>query len=241
MKNKLHFQRFEIKYQIPPELIQGLVPEFLKYTDVDPYAKNLPDGAYTISSLYYDSQGLDCYYQKLAGVKKRKKLRIRFYDAQLTPQSLVFLEIKRKHDFIILKDRLALTLENCYDVLYKNQIPKNLNPDDKKTLDEFLWTKFYNGMYPQNMVIYQRKPLISKVDPDFRVTLDYNLHSFRSSWLTDRSVPLKVNPETAILEVKFNNILPAWFHQIIQRYSLSHMPFSKYCNSLEVCMPGLKH
>jgi len=94
-------------------------------------------------------------------------------------------------------------------------------------------------MIAQNLVIYKRKPLISKVDPNFRVTLDYNLKTYLADWINNKKEGLAVNSDKVIIEVKFNNVLPFWFHQIIQRYNLDRQPFSKYCSCLEVCRPGL--
>lgn len=241
MKFKLHFQRFEMKYQIPLPLIDGLIPEFLKYMDFDQHAEGEPDHAYRVHSLYYDSAGLDCYYQKLAGVKVRKKLRIRFYDADLKPETIVFLEIKRKYDMVVIKDRFALTYKDCDNLLRFNKMPQHflVDNDKKEALNEFLWLKTYNGMVPQIMVSYQRKALMSKVDSDFRVTLDFGIKTHPADWVTDQKRYLPVFPGTAILEVKFNNVMPAWFHQIIQRYNLTQQPFSKYAYSLETCKPQL--
>lgn len=239
-KLKFHFQRFEFKYQLPLSTVEGMIPEFLKYMEVDAYAKNLPDNSYLVASLYYDSAGLDCYYQKVAGLKTRKKLRIRFYDFNLQPETLVFLEIKRKYDMVVVKDRLVLSYQQCCDLLRENKkIDLAINEDQKVTLNEFLWLKNYNGMMPQGIVVYKRKPLISKVDPNFRVTIDYDLQTYPAEWLDTKGESKLVNPDLAVLEVKFNNILPFWFHQIIQKYNLEQQPFSKYCNSLEICRPYL--
>ena len=239
-KIKLHFQRFEFKYQAPLDLVEGIIPELLKYMEWDPYVKNLDHKYYVVSSLYYDSAGLGSYYQKLAGERTRKKLRIRFYDAKLTPETKVFLEIKRKYDAVVLKDRVVLTQKDCYDLIKNNKKLKLCLPENElETLNEFLWTKLYNGMMPQNMVIYKRKPLISKVDPNFRVTLDYDLVTYLANWLSTKKEGIAVNPNGVVIEVKFNNVLPFWFHQIIQNYNLDRQPFSKYCNSLEVCRPEL--
>lgn len=82
-------------------------------------------------------------------------------------------------------------------------------------------------------------PFISKVDPNFRVTIDYDLRTYQSSWLDEETHSKEVIPHLAILEVKFNNVLPFWFHRIIQRYNLEQRPFSKYCNCLEIIYPTL--
>ncbi len=237
---KLHFQRFEFKYQFPENIIDGLIPELLKYMEWDPYAKDLPGKFYTVSSLYYDSIGLGCYYQKIAGERTRKKLRIRFYDPAIKPETPVFLEIKRKYVTVVVKDRLTFSHQDCFNLLKENKkLNLPLSQHDKETLDEFLWLKIYNSMVPQNLVIYSRKPLISKVDPNFRLTFDYNIRTYLADWITEKKAVCLVNPGMAIMEVKFNNILPFWFQQIIQRYNLQQRPFSKYCSSLEVCKPAL--
>ncbi len=237
---KFHFQRFEFKYQLPLATVEGMIPEFLKYMEFDPYAIKLPDHAYTVASLYYDSVGLGCYYDKIAGVKTRKKLRIRFYDFNFNPETPVFLEIKRKYDTVVVKDRLMLNYQQCCDLLQNNKkVNLQLDEAQKETLNEFLWLKNYNGMIPQVLIVYKRKPLISKVDPNFRVTIDFDIQACPAAWLNDMGEKKPVIPNLAILEVKFNNVLPFWFHRLIQKYNLDQRPFSKYCNSLEMCRPEL--
>ena len=185
---KFHFERFEFKYQIPLDLVEGIVPEILKYMDWDPFAENLPDQAYKVSSLYYDSAGLDCYYQKLAGLEYRKKFRLRFYEPVIRPETLIFLELKRKDDAVVVKDRLALPYQQCCDILLDmRNIPRLIAPDQKKALDEFIWAVRYNGMRPQVLVSYRRKPLVGKIDPQFRVTIDYQIETRMMSWFNDAS------------------------------------------------------
>jgi len=200
-KLKLHFQRFEFKYQLPLQIIEGMIPEFLKYMEFDPYTKNLPNHAYTVRSLYYDSTGLDCYWQKVDGQRTRKKLRIRFYQSDIDLKMPVFLEIKRKYNIVVVKDRLVMDLKQCQEILLENKIAANISDESQKsTLDEFLWLKTYNSMTPQVMVVYKRIPLISKVDPNFRVTIDHDLKTYQAKWLEESNQIREVIPDTAILE-----------------------------------------
>lgn len=239
-KIKVHFQRFEFKYQMPLSQAEGMIPEFLKYMDFDPYGINLPNNAYTVTSLYYDSVGLGCYHDKIAGVRTRKKIRVRTYEPKVNSQTPVFLEIKRKYDTVVVKDRLKMTFDQSKKLIEDNQMPDlKLDNHDTQTLDEFMWLKNKNSMIPQDMVIYKRKSFISKVDKDFRVTIDYDLRTYLTNSVDQKGTELMVNPGMAILELKFNNIMPFWFHRIIQRYSLQQRPFSKYCSALEVCKPVL--
>lgn len=239
-KVKLHFQRFEFKYQVPFDVVEGIIPELRKYMDFDPYAEKFSDNSYDVASVYYDSTGFGCYYDKVAGLRTRKKLRVRFYEPTLRPETQVFLEIKKKYDTVVIKDRLTMTFDQCQRLLEKGEWDGlSVSADERETLNEFISLKLRNGMMPQNLVVYRRKPFISKIDPGFRVTIDYNVRTTPVSMITASDSLKSVTPHIAILEVKFNNVLPFWFHQIIQRYNLNQRPFSKYCQSLEVCYPEL--
>jgi len=237
-KISLHFQRFEFKYQLPLVMVEGLIPEFLKYLEIDPYAVDLPDNYYHVNSLYYDSLGLGCYYEKLAGIEKRKKLRVRFYDDNFDGQTPIFLEIKGKHGAVVIKDRVKLNYSQAKNILINNQLSiGELPAGEAQTLNRFLWIKLRNGMIPKVMVKYKRKPFISKLNPDFRVTIDYDLKAYAADWINEPQAGKEICPQMAVLELKFNNSLPDWFHRIIQRYNLEQKPFSKYCNSLEAISP----
>lgn len=234
----LHFQRFEFKYLLPVELADILIPKLLKYMEWDPYVAEIPTKQYQVASLYYDSAGLACYYEKLAGVEKRKKLRLRVYDQKLQPDSKIYMEIKRRDDAIILKDRVVASHHDCLGALVKGDYVKfkNSRPEDEqKFLDEFFWTKEHNCLMPKIMVVYQRAPLVGKIDKRFRVTFDSDLKTYPADWIELKEDGRPVNPDSVILEVKFNNILPAWFHHIIKDYQLERISYSKYAMSIEAC------
>lgn len=235
-----HFQRFEFKYQFPLNRIEGIIPELLKYMDPDAFVQSMPERVYRVSSFYFDSGGYDCYYQKLAGLKNRKKFRVRYYANNLTDETPVFLEIKRKYDAVVVKDRVMVSYHECKNFLYESgSIPAHFTQSEKRAYKEFIWTIRYNGMTAKNLVVYKRKPFISKVDAQFRVTIDYEIMAYPVFDLLASREGVLVNNGMAILEVKFNNILPAWFHGIIQRYELEQKPFSKYCHALEAIHPQL--
>jgi SPX domain protein involved in polyphosphate accumulation len=59
------------------------------------------EGYYHVRSLYFDNKLNKNYYQKMAGVEKRNKYRIRIYNLNLNP---VKLEIKSKINNAISKE-----------------------------------------------------------------------------------------------------------------------------------------
>jgi len=77
--------RFELKYIIRWNQAEALKSLLLGYMTPDLHAGN--DGAYDISSLYLDSPELLCYWEKIEGLKFRRKLRIRTYGNQHSTDS----------------------------------------------------------------------------------------------------------------------------------------------------------
>ncbi len=235
-KTKLHFRRFEFKYLMPIQTADKIIPSLLEHMQWDPYVVNTGKEYYNVNSLYYDSAGFGCYYEKIAGVSARSKFRLRFYN-KLEEGSKIFIEIKRKRDNIIIKDRIVENLDETFNILNTNEYPnylKNLDKNKKSVLEEFLWAKNYASLRPQLMVSYFRKPLMSKYDDRFRVTFDYNIKTYKADWLNRPVGPAKdVLTDNLVLELKYNNFLPLWFYDIIEKYRLFRVPYSKYCTSLE--------
>ncbi|MBI3290922.1 VTC domain-containing protein, partial [Candidatus Falkowbacteria bacterium] len=109
---------------------------------------------------------------------------------------------------------------------------------DNDFLRELVWFKRRNAMRPKLFVSYKRKALVGKIDRKFRVTFDYDIKTQLAKDLNISYDKLKnVYPQGVVLELKFNNVLPTWFHKIIQRYQLQRLAYSKYCNSLRMAMP----
>ncbi len=239
-KTQFHFQRFEYKYKIPLNVVEAIIPTFLKHMDFDEFARNFSDKSYYVSSLYFDSIHLDCYHDKISGIRTRKKLRIRTYDQGISEETPMYLEIKKKYDNVVVKDRVRLSYKKCKDILFKNMyIGIELPQEEREAFNQFIWIKERNSMLPQNLVTYKRMAFASKVDPGFRVTIDYNIQTALASWFDKKAEMVDVHKDMSILEVKFNNSLPKWFHVIIQKYNLQRDALSKYCNSLELCEPRL--
>ncbi|MBI2501643.1 MAG: VTC domain-containing protein, partial [Candidatus Latescibacteria bacterium] len=97
--------RLEYKYLIPAsalDLVRRRLEPF-----VEPDCHRIPGrDQYTIRSIYFDTRGLDYYYQKESGIQHRRKLRLRGYNQRI-PSSRGFLEIKRKDDMAVSKARAS--------------------------------------------------------------------------------------------------------------------------------------
>ena len=239
MKPNLHFQRFEFKYYLPKTKADKLIPALLPHMKWDPYIVSSPHDYYQVNSLYFDTHGYDCFWDKEAGVADRKKLRYRFYNDP-DSDSPIFLEIKRKKDALVIKDRIDLNGFNFHHKQLDRTLSQLRKNSGNKFLDELIWFKKRNSLTPKLFVRYKRKALLGKLDPKFRITFDYDIQT----QLTDNLKPSphkwkKVYQDGVVLELKYNNILPSWFHKIIQKFDLERLAYSKYCNSLRHVVSSL--
>ena len=239
-KPKLHFQRYEFKYHIPTQFADKLVPALLKYMDFDPHVKGNKDNAYEVHSIYLDSPNLKNYHEKIEGDLFRKKLRMRSYTKDVKKDTPIFVEIKRKYNMVIIKDRITTTPENAIKLAEENIISKIPKVGDDRVLDEFMQDKLLGTMTPKVLISYKRKPLVGRTGSNLRVTFDYDIQAARTSKI-DFSKPTKpIYPGMLIMEVKFNDILPYWLHEIIQKHTLEAWPYSKYCFGMEFIKPSLR-
>lgn len=242
MKPALHFQRFEFKYPMHKPTADKIIPALLKHMKWDPFVAKNEDKFYYVTSLYFDNSGYGCFFEKESGEKFRKKFRLRIYDNEITPETKMFVEIKRKNNALVLKDRVILPARRAREIIVDNRSVDNFREfgeGDAEVLREFLWTKNYNCLTPKLLVSYKRKPLVSKYDEEARVTFDYDIKAKTTKWFDGERGFREVLPNALILEIKYNNVLPYWLHEIIQKYGLERVAFSKYCNSLRRCVPSL--
>ena len=94
------FNRFELKYIVHRNLANEFIRALDGYVYADPHSNG--DGGYPIYSLYCDSPGLALFWEKIEGIKYRRKVRFRRYGK--SPD--VFIEIKQRMDRTVQKRRV---------------------------------------------------------------------------------------------------------------------------------------
>lgn len=236
---KLHFQRFEFKYLLNFEQLRKIRSFLKRYVIPDDFAQNTKNGFYEVISLYYDSPKFYYYWEKIDGVQKRKKIRLRTYkvDGQLIDYA--FFEVKRKYDAIILKDRFLLTNEDYKELMAKGNFLNSStmeNSNKDKIIEEFQWEKGKHQLSPKILVVYNREPYLGKFNKNFRITFDYGLKAREDDDLFYQGNNyFDVSGAQVIMEIKFNGKLPFYVQQIIDMYDLERIAYSKYCYSVESC------
>lgn len=240
--------RFEYKYIFPANQLEKLRALIRPYMELDRHAME-NGGEYTVRSIYFDTPDLECYYQKLAGVKRRNKVRLRGYNNE-EDGNPVFFEIKKKVDEPLFKNRASLSFEEAKAIL-SGKPPEDFFQKTAKGVKflndarRFLYHLHARRMQPVVTVIYEREPfqaILKDRENDLRITFDKNLRAVPYPSLEnlfDDSISHPVDEQNYIMEIKFNRYLPAWARAIITTMGLKKGPASKYVMCLEAC-PEIK-
>jgi len=179
---------------------------------------------YGIRSLYFDDAEDKALQEKLDGVSRREKYRIRMYNGDA---SFLRLEKKVKIGNLGTKISAPVTREDVEKIL-KGDI--SWMEDDQREPVRDLYIKMkYGGLRPKTIVAYDREPFVYGPG-NVRVTLDTNIRSgIYSTDFFGESVPLlSAAPEAFILEVKYDNFLPEVIADLVQLGNREVGSFSKY-------------
>lgn len=221
--------RAEYKYFVPYSRYEMLLADLNKFTTPDSYS-DTARGYYRISSIYFENVRNQMYFEKIDGIAKRAKFRLRFYST--TPNKVYFVESKFKLFNRYIKRKTILRTERIDDIL--SPFAKNNGVLGQRELDEFLYyAKIYN-FYPYIRIDYERKAVFDKFDKNIRITFDRNIKCCRFSAGDLRFPDIPTFPgETVILEIKTNLSFPYWLSYIIKKYSLERRSISKYVISVQ--------
>ncbi|MDP3148842.1 MAG: polyphosphate polymerase domain-containing protein [Ignavibacteria bacterium] len=233
--------RLEYKYLVQENLlpkIRAIVSTYMKH---DPYAEIRPHKEYTVRSIYLDTADLLCYHEKYEGYKIRNKFRIRVYNER-REDSLVFLEIKRKNENFISKDRAKLYLEDLQSLIQTKNVDDYIlvradGTGDFEEANKFLFHYYSKQLIPLSLVVYEREAFMGKFGYDLRITFDKNLRGSVYPEYDDIFEEKKLKyafPNYFILEIKFHERFPAWVPQLINKFSLQRISVSKYTNCIDI-------
>lgn len=194
----------------------------------DPHAV---DGQYLIRSLYFDTPEDKALREKLDGVSRREKFRIRYYNADT---SCIHLEKKSKLAGLGRKDTAALTPEQAQKIV-DGELSWMAGSEAPLIVE--LYSKMRTQrLRPKTIVDYTREPFVCSPG-NVRVTLDYNIRTGLSctDFLNAACPTIPVPDSPAILEVKWDAFLPDAVRDLVQLPGRRSSAFSKYaaCRSYD--------
>ena len=223
MEQQAHY-RHELKFAIPYADYLAMRGRLRRIMSPDPHVS--ADGSYRIRSIYFDNSDDKALREKVNGVEKREKFRIRYYNDDF---SFITLEKKMKINNLCLKYDAELTEEECRRLLRGDLAWMKEHPQE---LVRELYAKMrYQRLRPRVLVSYLREPYIYKPG-NVRVTFDSQIRStvYQQEFLTEQvsDVSATDTPQDRILEVKFDAFLPEIIQDLIQTPGLQQQAFSKY-------------
>lgn len=232
--------RYEYKYIVPNNLLNPLREFVQPFVDQDEFVAKDKKIHYTVRSVYFDSPAYDFYYEKIEGIKNRKKVRLRGYDENGL-DDIVFLEIKRKYDIPIIKYRAPLTYRNALKIFEEQNLngfalDKFSSMEGYTNSKRFFYQVFSKNLRPVVLVVYEREPYLSKFDSTVRITFDKNLRGIAYPSLTNLYDENGLSPALTnkfIMEVKFNKTFPNWLNPAISRFGLRKQSASKYVLTMD--------
>ena len=182
------------------------------------------NGRYEIRSLYFDDLQDTALREKIDGVAKREKFRIRYYGGDA---SYICLEKKSKWDGLCGKRSVLLSTQEVQALLDGDL---DWMPDSGRPLvQELYWKMKSNVLRPRTIVDYTRDAFVFPAG-NVRVTLDYNIRTGLGStdFLNPDSVTVPAGDAPAILEVKWDEFLPDVIREAVQLPGRHTSAFSKY-------------
>lgn len=186
----------------------------------DPHAA---EGCYQIRSLYFDTLSDRALREKLDGVNRREKFRIRYYNHDL---SVIHLEKKSKLNGLGTKVSAALTAAEAQAIVDGNWDWMALSG---RPLVEELYSKLRTGLRPRTIVDYTREPFVYPPG-NVRVTFDYNIRTGLSctDFLNPECVTIPAGDAPILMEVKWDAYLPDIIRDAVQVPGRHAAAFSKY-------------
>jgi len=195
--------RHELKYGIDCLQHQSLREKLSVILKPDAHAG--PDGRYHVRSLYFDDFHNTALMEKLAGIRHRKKYRIRLYDFD---DSLIKLERKTKADYYVYKESALLTRADVERIMAGDIA--FLVGSENPLLKQFYVESRCRLLRPVVIVDYYREAYIHPIG-NVRITFDTDLCTSlcTASFFSRTSSPLRIiDAPRTILEVKFNEVFP---------------------------------
>lgn len=181
-------------------------------------------GIYRVSSLYFDTPCDRALRQKIDGVNRREKFRIRYYNEDT---SFIRLEKKFKINGLCGKYSAKITAEQVERILHGDI-------DFLAGSEHPLLLEFYSKMKgqllrPKTVATYDREAF--RYEPgNVRITIDRNLRSGLGStdFLNTGLYHADVSDDTAVLEVKYDEFLPEIVRMAVATPNRRAAAYSKY-------------
>ena len=183
------------------------------------------DGSYVVRSLYFDDYYDTSAKDTEAGLSKRYKWRIRYYD----DFSFLHLECKEKERGMCYKESCPLSLEE-YNAIINGDVYYLFWKNDKVLLKRFAKDIVSKHFEPKAIIEYERIAYVYK-PLDIRITIDQNISTSNEfgKFLDGNYVKYPLQKRNFnILEIKYDYILPGYIKNLASSPNMVRQTSSKF-------------
>lgn len=218
--------RKELKYLINRQQQKVIENRLRLICQYDHYART--NGKYTVSSLYFDDYANSAFEDKLAGVIRRKKFRIRVYNRS---DRLIKLERKTKHVNAIKKDYTVITREDYHNILSGSYVDFKQTNDPVK--NDFVLSQKTKRLQPKVVVTYDRTAYVFPYG-NVRIVFDSNLRTAvgKKDLFAPTSSVVLTEKDQVVMEIKYTGFLPDIIKKTVQHGKGDQKAFSKFVSCM---------
>ena len=214
------FKRYELKYLLSEERMLELWDLVSKRFVPDRFAHS------SIRNIYFDTTDYRLIRRSIEKPNYKEKLRLRSYGT-VDDRTEVYAEIKKKHEGIVYKRRIALPYAAALDWLVLRE-PLREESQISREIDYFY--KVYGALRPCVFLSYERDAFVCPECGDLRVTFDRNI-LFRDKGLSLKQEAFGeeiLGTGMVLMELKCRGGLPLWLTGALTELKIFKTSFSKY-------------
>jgi len=213
------FKRYEAKYLITQAQCAALSEVFSREMALDRFDD------YLVQNLYYDTEHWDIIRRSMEKPLYKEKLRLRCY-GEPSRGTKFFLELKKKHQGIVHKRRIAFSGDRFSDRGIRGLVEQEISQISRE-LGYYLQS---NPIVEKMYISHKRRAFSGVADKELRVTLDtdvrYRLHDL--NFRRPDQGTLILPPEMTLMEIKVPGGMPLWLARALSANQVYPTSFSKF-------------
>jgi hypothetical protein len=222
--------RFESKYRLSAQAYYRVVNLLLPSVRLDTYSSLGNLNHYPVRSLYFDTADYATYCEKVEGVYRRHKFRIRTYEKLRDKCNFLKVEKKSRYGNLIHKTSDVVSLDE-YDSF---MLHGHWGDGEGETLDGFRYEYYGQNLRPTTIVQYDREAYTSCAGDDARFSFDHNIqYMWNSDLFADEKYFISEMSGSIIFEIKVSDSDFDWVTDFVKEAGLVAEPNSKYVNSFD--------
>jgi hypothetical protein len=223
--------RFEYKYRLTYDHYLRVRSFILPYMKKDPFTAGPGARRYVVRSLYFDTDKLDAFVEKLNGDQDRVKLRIRSYQSDPENNMKLRVEFKSRKGMAMEKHSTWVSLDAYQQFMDTHHWTDHSDP----VLSEFERYVHLKGMRPKVLVEYEREGYLSRIDRLVRTTFDHHVKSAQAEDLFPQNAIFRnFYPGMLVFEIKCDKRQPFWLRKLVQELGLKLAANSKFAQGVEL-------